>query len=136
MHRYWAARFPGDYDHFGFDDAWVATYCHEIDFALQKFDQMLGVLKKFVDRRPHYSLWIATSMGQAATSAQPVHREWLLTDPDKFLSRLGFETGCWQRRPAMEPQVNLVIQEGRLAAFRAALNELRINQQPMNFDGG
>ncbi len=74
MHRYWAARYPSDYDVFGYSDDWRSTYDHEIDWTVGKFDEMLGRLKTFARQNPDYSLWILSSMGQGGnTSRQPDH---------------------------------------------------------------
>ena len=78
MHRYWAATFPEDYDEFGFDNDWVDMYSHEIDFTMSRFDKFFERLVKFVDANPEYVLWIATSMGQAATIAtHPAKPAWI-----------------------------------------------------------
>jgi hypothetical protein len=71
MHRYWAAVFPGDYAKFEFTEDWVNTFQHEIDFTMGKFAQFFEKLVAFVDHNPDYQLWVATSMGQAATRGSP-----------------------------------------------------------------
>jgi len=71
MHRYWAAVFSGDYQNFEFTDEWVKTYRNEIDFTMGKFAAFYEELVRFVDQNTDYQLWVATSMGQAATRAKP-----------------------------------------------------------------
>src|SRR6266853_981744 len=39
MHRYWAAVFPQDYATFEYDERWVKTYRHEIEFSMAKCDE-------------------------------------------------------------------------------------------------
>ena len=52
MHRYWAASFPGDYDNFKFSNDWVDTYEDEVLWTMQKADEMLERLGRFVDQTP------------------------------------------------------------------------------------
>jgi len=140
LHRYWAAAFPADYDRFGFDDHWVRTFSHEIHFTMQKFDAMFARLVRFVDDHPDYNLWIATSMGQAATTALPLETALLVTDVPRFMAALGVETGRWERLPAMVPQLNVkVVGDRQAAEFRQALDNLRIDGHPPRYrlaDGG
>lgn len=132
MHRYWAARFPGDYPAFGLGADWVATYRDEIDFAMCKLDRCFARLAAFVERRPEYALWVATSMGQAATSAQPLETELQLDDMARFTAALGLPSGVWRRQRAMLPQANVRVDSGWAEAFRAALAEVAIQGQPLD----
>ena len=88
MHRYWAAAFPADYENFEFSSTWVKRYQYEIDFALNQFSHFLGRLIRFVAQNPDYMLWIASSMGQAATTANPILRQMYLTQPAKMMATL------------------------------------------------
>jgi len=134
MHRYWAATFPDDYDSFGFTTDWVSTYRNEIDFTLSKFDQFLGRLTRFVDSNPEYELWITTSMGQAATVAQAVETSLNLRHVDRFFSELGLEPSSWTRRPAMVPQVSIIVREPARELLRNALQNLIINGTPVQYE--
>ena len=109
MHRYWAATFPDDYERFGLDDEWVATYRNEIDFAMAQTDRLLGKLVAFVDRRPEYQLMIVTSMGQAALIAEPVTSCLSITNMRQFLSYFGLGAKDYEERPAMAPIFNVVV---------------------------
>ncbi len=109
LHRYWAASFPTDYEQFGFDSDWVQTFSHEIQFTMQKFDDMFARLIHFVDAHPQYNLWITTSMGQAATTALPIETALFVTDAPRFMATLGIEPSQWRRTPAMVPQFNVTI---------------------------
>lgn len=131
MHRYWAAHFPGDYASFGLGQEWVATYRDEIDFALGRLDRCLARLLAFVDRRPEYALWVTTSMGQAATSAEPIETELHLKSVERLTEACGLTSDEWTRLPAMLPQVNLRIAETAVDRFRAALGQLRIAGEPV-----
>lgn len=127
MHRYWAATFPQDYEEFGYDDGWVSTYKNEIDFAMRKFDQFFARLAGFVDQNPDYMLWVATSMGQAATTTVPVTTELNVTDLNRFMQAMGMCERDWSPQPAMVPQVNVTIAKDKVNVFREALNSLTVN---------
>ncbi len=133
MHRFWAAAFPEDYETFGYDDDWVKTYCHEIDFTMGKFDEFLARLLKWVDANQEYTLWIATSMGQAATQARPLETQLYVDDLHKFMQFLGFDRTQWQRLPAMLPQVNLTVTPTRTEEFERKLQSLEIDGKPVGF---
>jgi hypothetical protein len=134
LHRYWAATFPKDYEKFGFDSDWVRTFSREIQFTMQKFDDMFGRLIRFVDAHPEYNLWITTSMGQAATTALPVETALLATDVPRFMSLLGIDASHWQRAPAMVPQLNVTIAgNDHAATFRKALAGFLVNGQPLRY---
>lgn len=133
MHRYWAACYPGDYQEVGFSGEWITTYRSEIDFAMQIFDHSLRRLVAWVDDHPEYELWIASSMGQAATSAQPVRTLLKLHDPRAFFAKVGLADGDWEIRPAMFPQVNVVVAPDKRASFRTNLAALRIEDAPLPF---
>ena len=106
MHRYWAAYRPGDYQRLG--------------------DQ--------VDANPGAQLWIASSMGQRATMAETLETQVYLTHPAPFLEAMGLPgKGAWQRRPAMLPQFNLVVEAAYADAFHAALGTVRVGGQPLTF---
>ncbi len=127
LHRYWAATFPTDYEQFGFDSEWVRTFSREIQFTMEKFDDMFARLVRFVDAHPEYNLWITTSMGQAATTALPIETALFVTDAQRFMAMLGIEPSGWRRSPAMVPQFNLTIAGEtieRRRTFRKALASL------------
>jgi len=126
MHRYWAARYPGDYDEFHYGADWVATYHNEIAWTMSKFDAMLERLAAFVERNPDYTLWIATSMGQAATEAIEAQTQVYLLDVARFMTRLGFGPGDWETRPAMLPRIIIAMKNGRAAQFAEALQTVQV----------
>jgi hypothetical protein len=128
MHRYWAAAFPHDYEHFGLEDAWVSAYRDEIDFAMGQTDRMLAKLTGFVERHPEFQLMIVTSMGQAALSAEPVTSCVAITDMRRFLSHFGLDEGDYEDRPAMAPIFNVVVpQPEKRERLRGALAQLSID---------
>jgi hypothetical protein len=133
MHRYWAATYPQDYETFGFDRSWVDTYRDEIDFTMGKFDAFVARLVRFVDLHPGYALWVATSMGQAATQAHPIETTLYATDVERLAAGLGASADAWSRMPSMRPQVNLRVSEREVAAFRASLSGLSIDGVPVVF---
>lgn len=131
MHRYWAALFPEDYAEFGYSEEWVDTYRQEIDFTMGKFEEFFKRLVTWVDAHPEYQLWVTTSMGQAATVAQPLYTQLYLTDLEKFMTFFGFERSEWERRPAMEPQVNVTVPLAKVTGFVEELRALEIGGKPV-----
>jgi len=126
MHRFWAARYPGDYQTFGYSDAWVGTYRHEITWTMAKCDRMLSRLAAFVERLHDYQLWVATSMGQAATEASAVQTQVYLRDVGAFMRRLGFGPSDWEIRPAMLPRVIVAMRNGKAESFKERLRGIHI----------
>ena len=133
MHRYWAATFPDDYEDFGYDDQWVETYAKEIEFTMRKADEMFARLVRFVDNNTEYQLWMATSMGQAATTAQPIETQLYIRDCDAFMSQFDLDHHQWEARPAMLPRYGFRIVEDRIQHFRRKLETLAIEGKPVDF---
>jgi len=127
MHRYWAAAFPHEYDTFGFDEDWIQTYQNEIRFTMQKFDDFLGRLINFCDLNRDYQVWIATSMGQAATVALPLETQLYIVDLQKFMAKLGVTNEYWKTMPAMLPQHNVYVEAHLRHSFEEALRSLEID---------
>ena len=133
MHRYWAAAFPDDYVENTYEPAWLERWRDEIDFSMGKLDAMYGRLARFVDAHPEYLLVMTSSMGQAATETKSFTTHLFLKHPDRLLARLGLAPGEWERRPAMEPDVNIVVVPANIDAFRARLETLLIDGRPFGF---
>jgi hypothetical protein len=133
MHRYWAAAFPEDYERNEYGDSWIARYQGEIDFAMGWADRFFRALSRFVETHPEYVLWVATSMGQAAWNAFPVHTQLYLRDINRFMRVMGLGADAWSVRPAMAPLVNLFVSESHLATFEKSLQRLRIDGKPLEF---
>lgn len=129
MHRYWAARYPGDYDEFGYGDAWVSTYSQEIDFTMGRFDAMLNRLLRFIEEDGHYQLWVASSMGQAATKAQPVGTQAYLKHVESFLRALDFDPTGVESMPAMLPRVILNVGVDRVGDFVEKLRTVQVSDR-------
>jgi len=133
MHRFWAAAFPDDYDTFQYDDEWVRTYCREINFTMGKFDDELRRLLKFVDANPEYQLWLATSMGQAATEARPLETQLYVTDRRRFMAALGLDEDQWHEQPAMLPRYCFRVTPERVVPLIDRLSRLRIDGQSVEY---
>jgi hypothetical protein len=133
MHRFWAAIFPEDYEQMGYDKEWIKTYRYEIDWTMRKADEFFARLVRFADRNPEYQVWVATSMGQAATVAEPLETQLYITDLSKFMAALGFEPSQWSARPAMLPQANLLVSPGLEGRMHEALSKLVIDDVPVPF---
>jgi hypothetical protein len=126
LHRYWAALFPGDYDSFEFTPEWVSSYRDEIDFTMGKFDKFFGRLAAFVEANPEYQLWVATSMGQAATEAKPYDSQLYIVDRARFMRAMGVEPAEWSSRPSMQPQTNVTVAASKIPVFRTAMSKLSL----------
>lgn len=131
MHRYWAAAFPEDYDSFGYGQDWVSTYRDEIDFTVGKFEAFFARLVRLVDADPEYTLWVTTSIGQAATSAQPTETQLCVADLERFMAAFGVGKGEWSRRPAMEPDYSVFVAPSRAETFRQGMKKLVIDGRPV-----
>ena len=126
MHRYWAAAFPEDYPENRYASEWRNAFAGEIDWAMDAFDHMLRRLVRFVERDPDYSIWIASSMGQAAVDSSQIKRQVLIADVGRFMSALGFAPHEWERRPAMEPRVILKVSGRRTRDFAELAGSVHI----------
>lgn len=134
MHRYWAATFPSDYDADKIKPEWQQNYRDEINFAMQKFDQFLKRLVDFVDRNKDYKLIVLGSMGQSATDL-PYYTNSIvvISDMTSLMQALGLDEEDWQIKPAMVPQVNLVIRSEKIESFKTAINSFRIDNQQLKY---
>jgi hypothetical protein len=128
MHRYWAAKYPGDYAQSTFSRDWTDTYSGEIAWTMSKFDAMLGRLVRFVDANPPYELWLASSMGQAATEATTAKTQVYLEDVPRFMRALGLDDADWERRPAMLPRVVLSV-KAKADQFATKLAKLEVSDR-------
>lgn len=136
MHRFWAARFPEDFDVMGYDEEWIRTYQFEIDWTMRKADEMFARLMKFADANPEYQIWLSTSMGQAATVAEPLETQLYITDLPKFMQAIGLERSQWSVRPAMMPSSNVAVLPGLEGRVHEALGKLIIDDEPVEFEAG
>jgi hypothetical protein len=136
MHRYWAATFPEDFASLGHDQSWIKMFRDEIAFAMKKADQFLGRLMNFVQQNKDYELWIASSMGQAATVSEPIETMLTMKNLSKFMSCMGLEKHEWQARTAMVPDFAVTVAAEKIEAFRANVKELFINGFRLQCDEG
>ncbi len=133
MHRYWAATFPEDYKDNNLSKEWINRYSGEIDFAMHKFDKFLSKLISFVNKNPSYKLVVASSMGQEATSAEPLVSELAVSNFNTLLSFIGMNDEEYEILPAMHPQSNLKIKTGFEEKFIKSLNKLLIKGEKINY---
>jgi hypothetical protein len=95
---------------------------------------MVGRLAAHVEANPGTQLWIASSMGQRATMAEGLETQLYLTQPARFLEAMGLPDGdAWQRRPAMLPQFNLVVEDKYVEQLGDALRTVRVGEEPLQF---
>jgi hypothetical protein len=139
MHRYWAAGHPGDYQQIDLGDEWMDRYRGEVPWAMARADEMIGRLATFVDANPEYELWIASSMGQGPTLAQPLETQLYLEDLPTFMAASGVPADGWSQRPAMLPQRNVQVDAAFADDFDLTLREISVAGAPLRFrraDGG
>jgi hypothetical protein len=134
MHRYWAAHRPEAYERLGLGQGWVETFRDEVLWATGQAADMVERLAEYVDANPSSQLWIASSMGQRATMAEALETQLYLTHPARFLEAMGLPgEQAWQRRPAMLPHFNLVVEDKYVEPFGDALRTVRVAGQPFHF---
>ena len=131
MHRYWAARFPDEYESFNYNNDWVNTYAQEIEFTMSKADKFFERLVQFSDNNTEYQIWITTSMGQKATVAEPAETQLCIQDRDKFMSQLGLSVSDWDENPAMFPRYTFVINLNKVTQFRDRISKISILGKPI-----
>jgi hypothetical protein len=134
MHRYWAAGHPGDYEEVALGTEWMAKYRGEVPWAMGRADDMIGALAEFVEANPAYELWIASSMGQGPTFAQPLETQLYLDDLPTFMQAVGGvpATG-WGVRPAMLPQRTVHVDADFADHFEASLRQVAVAGAPLRF---
>lgn len=125
QHRYWAATFPNEYKNLQYDKDWIGTYENEIIFTMDKTDQMLTKLAKFVDKHPSYKLLITSSMGQEAVESEPTETQLYIKNHTKFFEMLGFTSDEFEFLPSMLPQFNYLVKNEDV--FVEKIESLKIN---------
>ena len=133
LHRYWAAAFPEDYDNLKLGRDWVETYNKEIIFTMKKADEMIGRLVKFVEQNPEYSLWILSSMGQAAVEAKEIETDLFVTNGKKFMDNFKLGSDAYELKPSMVPQFNVQIHVNKRKEFEQKIETFRVNGNRVNY---
>ena len=133
MHRYWAATYPDDYIQYNIDKSWADTYKGEISFTMGVFDKFLNEMVSFIDANPDYKLVIASSMGQASTSADLIDSQVYMKDADKFFNRIGIPASDTTKVASMFPQYNILINPAKVETLHNVLKDLRINGAAVGF---
>jgi hypothetical protein len=134
MHRYWAAGHPQDYDQLNLGEDWMDKYREEVPWAMAQADAMIGRLAAFVEANPAYELWIASSMGQGPTFAQPLETQLYLDDLPTFMRVVGaVPQDNWSERPAMRPQRNVCVATEYADEFESALRRVTVADAPLGF---
>lgn len=133
MHRYWAAKYPGDYENCEFEQNWIDRYSGEIDFAMGVADYIFEDLVEFVNANHNYDLWLVSSMGQEAVPSSPLETQLYLVSPEKFFARLEIPDNSWANKPAMLPQFNVVIAPEFTEKFEHQISQLCIGSELVEF---
>lgn len=133
MHRYWAATYPQDYTTFNIEKEWVETYKNEIYFTMDMFSKFLEEIMEFVDKNPEYQLIVASSMGQASTSAEQIDSQVYVNKADDFLAAMGLAASDYTSVPSMFPQFNVRINPDKVDIFKDAISKIEIADEPLEF---
>ena len=66
--------------------------------------------------------------------AEGLETQLYLTRPARFFEAVGLpDEDAWQRRPAMLPQFNLVVEDKYVEQFRDALGTVQVGGEPLQF---
>lgn len=130
LHRYWAATFPEDYETMNLPDEWINRYKNEIPFCMDELNEMVKSVKDFVDKNSEYKLIIASSMGQAATTAKLIKSEIFFANPSKFQNY--FSQYEIEALPAMHPQYNFNC-DSNPDAFENQLKQIKLNGESLKY---
>lgn len=130
MHRYWAAKFPDDYEVNRMPQEWRDTYSGEIDAAMDEADYMMGKLDRFSKANPDYTVLVIASMGQEAIEHEPTHNQLIIGDFTAFMRSLGFQENEFEKLTGMEPEyvVEFKTEDG-LERFKEICKKLDIDGQ-------
>ena len=99
---------------------------------MQKADEMLERLGRFVDQNPEYVLVCASSMGQAAVECEPTETQLYVGDHERFLESLGVDSADCEVLPAMVPQFNYRM-IGNAQEFEETLKHVTINGNAIHY---
>jgi hypothetical protein len=134
MHRFWAASFNDDYANFNLPHEWVVSYANEIDWSMRLADSFLRRLLKFCsDAR--YRLVVASSMGQAATTAEVREGLFVIKNLPKFFGSLGVAESEIKPAMAMAPDVSVhLLTERAIDAVNRAIPSLQTSLGPIDID--
>jgi len=100
---------------------------------MHKADRFLKKLLNFVNKNPNYTVWICSSMGQAATETNSVDTILYLTNPTNFMKALAMPDSSWEHKPAMVPQCNFKIALEKRDYFNEQLRSILIGDTPLAF---
>ena len=133
MHRYWAAAYPNDYQNFNIEKDWVNTYKNEINFTMDIFNRFFKEVVQFINKNPEYKLIVASSMGQASTTAEQIDSQVYVEKPEVFLSKLGIQPDEYTSVPSMFPQFNVRINANKVNDFKNKLEKIVVGNEPTTF---
>ncbi|AGB21354.1 hypothetical protein Mycsm_00927 [Mycobacterium sp. JS623] len=130
MHRYWAAAYPDDPGGTVMPDDWRRLYKHEITYAMDCLDLMLGRLVKFA-KRNDYMLLVCGSMGQAAHKSEATSGFVTIVDLEQFMTRMGLSRSHWTERYTMAPCVSVTVDPRMADAFEERLRSISCDGKNM-----
>ncbi|MEO5571090.1 MAG: hypothetical protein ABIT08_01085, partial [Bacteroidia bacterium] len=129
MHRYWAATYPQDYKTFNIEKEWVDTYKNEIYFTMEMFSRFFKETVDFVNKNPEYKIIVASSMGQASTTAEQIDSQVYVEFPKVFMNKMGLNETDYTEVPSMFPQFNVRINPEKIEHFRNASGKLIVGNE-------
>lgn len=131
MHRYWAAAYPDDPDGSDMPADWRDRYRHEIHYAMDCLDIMIGRLMTYADKNG-YLLIMASSMGQAAHKSEVTDGFTTVVDLNRFMATMGLSTSEWTEQHAMVPCVSVTVDPARVDDFERRLSSITCQGHAMS----
>jgi hypothetical protein len=130
MHRYWTAAFPDDIPNNMMSMQWCGKYEDEIYFSMNILDQMLGKLKKIVDKE-NYILMITSSLGQAAIRSEESVGFLTITEISVFMTAIGLKPHEWKLKNTMVPSISVIVDDDKADFFQNNLKMISADGHKM-----
>jgi arylsulfatase A-like enzyme len=111
-------------------DEWRRLYRHEIRYAMDCLDVMLGRLIKFATKN-EYLVLVCSSIGQAACKSEATSGFMTIVDLDQFMTRMGLSRSEWIERHAMVPCVSVTVDPTKADVFEERLRSVSCDGQLM-----
>jgi hypothetical protein len=135
LHRFWAAKFPGDYHSFSLSTQWRSTYSGEIDWAMQMADGFAQRLMRFCRANPDYSLLVCSSMGQGPTTADVRNGVYQLKNVTRLFDVCGIPADAYRETMAMAPDLSVHLLTDHVAErVKAVLADLAKTVEDTEWD--
>ena len=134
LHRYWAAKYPGDFEKNEYSREWIDQYQDEIDYALIVASDFLERLMKFTDVNRDYKIVLATSMGQGANNGKIMERQVYVKNAKRFMKSMGVEDHEYSERKVMMPRFAAIVDENKRSLFESNIKSLKISGMSVHYE--